>query len=71
MTQFLIVLKSSDKYVGLHLKFISSMLVLQLVLISSCIFLRLTKIKHLTVTANIFVNYVFGKILSTKSNERI
>lgn len=67
MTQFLIVLKSSDKYVGLHLKFISSMLVLQLVLISSCNFLRLTKIKHLIVTANIFVNYVFGKILSTKS----
>lgn len=67
MTQCLIVLKSADKYVGLHLKFISTMLVVQPVLISSCNFLRLTKIKHLIVTANMFVIYVFEKNLSTKS----
>lgn len=61
MTQFLFVLESSDKYVDLHLKFISTMLVVQLVFISSCNFLRLTKIKHLIVTANMLVIHVFGK----------
>lgn len=65
MTQCLIVLKSSDKYVGLHINFISTMLVVKLVLISLSKFLRLTKIKHLIVTTIMFVIYVFGK--STKS----